>query len=85
MECKYIVKYDKIRCAQPIVYKKTLDEILLEGTEDEDEFIINKKGIFIKDGWHPWWVLFLNILIYYSIAKPIDNHFHKLDLEDDED
>lgn len=41
-------------------------------------------GCFIN-GWHPWWVLFLTIPIYYSIAKPIDNHFHKSDLEDDED
>ena len=27
--------------------------------------------------WHPMWILFLTIPIYYMIATPIDNYVHK--------
>jgi len=27
--------------------------------------------------WHPWWILFLTIPVYYAIFAPIDNVIHK--------
>ena len=35
--------------------------------------------------WHPMWVLFLLIPVYYSIVGPIDNHFHKGLVDDDDE
>ncbi len=35
-------------------------------------------GLLGPQIWHPTWILFVSIPIFYMIANPLDNHFEKL-------